>query len=55
MPMSKITNLFAVKGFSVQEMVALSDAHTTGFSHGGSKDQMVEHMQETKNKKGLEN
>uniref|UniRef100_A0A6N2N7L0 Plant heme peroxidase family profile domain-containing protein n=1 Tax=Salix viminalis TaxID=40686 RepID=A0A6N2N7L0_SALVM len=39
--MSKIINLFAAKGFNVQEIVALSDAHTIGFSHGGSKDQMV--------------
>ncbi|XWS30326.1 hypothetical protein CRYUN_Cryun24cG0107500 [Craigia yunnanensis] len=33
MGMSKIINLFAASGFSIQEMVALSGAHTIGFSH----------------------
>ncbi|KAF8399326.1 hypothetical protein HHK36_015191 [Tetracentron sinense] len=32
-PMSEIISLFASKGFSVQEMVALTGAHTIGFSH----------------------
>ncbi|KAJ4826429.1 Peroxidase 63 [Turnera subulata] len=33
MSMSTIIDLFASRGFSVQEMVALSGAHTIGFSH----------------------
>lgn len=33
MPMSDIIKIFASKGFSIQEMVALSGAHTIGFSH----------------------
>ncbi|KAG8637970.1 peroxidase 63 [Manihot esculenta] len=33
MSMSQIINIFASKGFSIQEMVALSGAHTIGFSH----------------------
>ncbi|KAH6830238.1 Peroxidase superfamily protein [Perilla frutescens var. hirtella] len=33
MPMSQIVQIFQSKGFSVQEMVALSGAHTIGFSH----------------------
>ncbi|KAL6178169.1 hypothetical protein ACLB2K_049688 [Fragaria x ananassa] len=31
--MDSIINLFAAKGFTVQEMVALTGAHTIGFSH----------------------
>ncbi|KAL1569938.1 peroxidase [Salvia divinorum] len=33
MTLTTIIDIFAVKGFSVQEMVALSGAHTVGFSH----------------------
>ncbi|WCJ20907.1 Peroxidase superfamily protein [Euphorbia peplus] len=33
MSMSEIFDIFSSKGFSVQEMVALSGAHTIGFSH----------------------
>lgn len=33
MPISQIIEIFARRGFSVQEMVALSGAHTVGFSH----------------------
>ncbi|XP_028771187.1 peroxidase 63-like [Neltuma alba] len=33
MTMSQIIEIFAAKGFSVREMVALSGAHTIGFSH----------------------
>lgn len=33
MSISQIISIFAVRGFSVQEMVALSGAHTIGFSH----------------------
>ncbi|KAK6931118.1 hem peroxidase [Dillenia turbinata] len=33
MSMSEIISIFASKGFSVQEMVALAGAHTIGFSH----------------------
>ncbi|XP_022740911.1 peroxidase 63-like [Durio zibethinus] len=33
MDMSQIIDLFAARGFSIQEMVALSGAHTIGFSH----------------------
>ncbi|KAM7277989.1 hypothetical protein ACFE04_005123 [Oxalis oulophora] len=33
MPMSKMIDLFKSRNFSVQEMVALSGAHTIGFSH----------------------
>ncbi|EPS59901.1 hypothetical protein M569_14901 [Genlisea aurea] len=33
MPMSQIIGLFQSKGFSVGEMMALSGAHTIGFSH----------------------
>ncbi|KAK9119611.1 hypothetical protein Scep_017704 [Stephania cephalantha] len=33
MPMTQLINLFASKGFSIQEMVALTGAHTIGFSH----------------------
>ncbi|XP_021910779.1 peroxidase 31-like, partial [Carica papaya] len=33
MPISQLIDLFASRGFSVQEMVALSGAHTVGFSH----------------------
>lgn len=33
MPLSQILSIFASKKFSVQEMVALSGAHTIGFSH----------------------
>lgn len=33
MNMSQIIQIFASRGFSVQEMVALSGAHTVGFSH----------------------
>lgn len=33
MPMTQIIQIFQSKGFSVQEMVALSGAHTIGFSH----------------------
>lgn len=33
MPMDKIIKIFNSKGFSIQEMVALSGAHTIGFSH----------------------
>ncbi|XP_007044498.2 PREDICTED: peroxidase 31 [Theobroma cacao] len=32
-PMSEILALFAAKGFSAEEMVALTGAHTIGFSH----------------------
>ena len=33
MSISQIIDIFAAKGFTVQEMVALSGAHTLGFSH----------------------
>ncbi|KAL3526455.1 hypothetical protein ACH5RR_011111 [Cinchona calisaya] len=33
MPMTQIIQIFESRGFSVQEMVALSGAHTIGFSH----------------------
>ncbi|KAI4347664.1 hypothetical protein L6164_008455 [Bauhinia variegata] len=33
MPMSQIIEIFSSKGFTVEEMVALSGAHTIGFSH----------------------
>lgn len=33
MPMSQVIDLFAKRNFTVQEMVALSGAHTIGFSH----------------------
>lgn len=33
MPMSKIISLFTSKGFTIQDMVALTGAHTVGFSH----------------------
>lgn len=33
MPMTQIIKIFESRGFSVQEMVALSGAHTIGFSH----------------------
>ncbi|KAB2075637.1 hypothetical protein ES319_A07G236400v1 [Gossypium barbadense] len=33
MSMSQLINLFSSSGFTVQEMVALSGAHTIGFSH----------------------
>ncbi|CAA3020400.1 peroxidase 31-like [Olea europaea var. sylvestris] len=33
MPMNQIFQIFESRGFSVQEMVALSGAHTIGFSH----------------------
>lgn len=33
MSISQITSIFAARGFSVQEMVVLSGAHTIGFSH----------------------
>ncbi|KAI3467469.1 hypothetical protein Pfo_024132 [Paulownia fortunei] len=33
MTLSQIIDIFAVKGFSIQEMVALTGAHTVGFSH----------------------
>lgn len=33
MTMDQIISIFAAKGFSVQEMVALSGGHTIGFSH----------------------
>ncbi|KAK6913164.1 hem peroxidase [Dillenia turbinata] len=33
MPLSQIINIFDSRGFSIQEMVALSGAHTIGFSH----------------------
>lgn len=33
MPLNQIINMFASKGFTVQEMVALNGAHTIGFSH----------------------
>lgn len=33
MPMDQIIKIFESKGFSIQEMVALSGAHTIGFSH----------------------
>ncbi|OMO59859.1 Plant peroxidase [Corchorus capsularis] len=33
MGMSQIIDLFSSRGFSIQEMVALSGAHTVGFSH----------------------
>ena len=33
MSISQILSIFAARGFSVQEMVALSGAHTIGFSH----------------------
>ncbi|CAN1162726.1 Peroxidase 63 [Linum perenne] len=33
MSMSQMIDMFAARGFSVQEMVALSGAHTIGFSH----------------------
>ncbi|KAG6399982.1 hypothetical protein SASPL_141470 [Salvia splendens] len=33
MSLTKIIDMFSAKGFSVQEMVALSGAHTVGFSH----------------------
>ncbi|KAL1352941.1 hypothetical protein HN51_016907 [Arachis hypogaea] len=33
MPMSQIIEIFEKRGFSVEEMVALSGAHTIGFSH----------------------
>ncbi|KAG6588405.1 Peroxidase 63, partial [Cucurbita argyrosperma subsp. sororia] len=32
-PMSEIIDIFTSRGFTVQEMVALSGAHTIGFSH----------------------
>ncbi|CAN0924435.1 Peroxidase 63 [Linum grandiflorum] len=32
-PMTQMIQMFAARGFSVQEMVALSGAHTIGFSH----------------------
>ncbi|CAK8533676.1 unnamed protein product [Lathyrus sativus] len=33
MPMSQIIEIFTKRGFTVEEMVALSGAHTVGFSH----------------------
>ncbi|CAN4082506.1 unnamed protein product [Withania somnifera] len=33
MPMDQMIKIFESKGFSIQEMVALSGAHTIGFSH----------------------
>ncbi|KAL5080120.1 hypothetical protein RYX36_008541 [Vicia faba] len=33
MPMSQIIDIFTKRGFTVEEMVALSGAHTVGFSH----------------------
>ncbi|KAI4328285.1 hypothetical protein L6164_020651 [Bauhinia variegata] len=33
MPLSQIISIFSAKGFSVQEMVALTGAHTIGLSH----------------------
>ncbi|PHT57254.1 Peroxidase 65 [Capsicum baccatum] len=33
MPMDQIIKIFESKGFSIEEMVALSGAHTIGFSH----------------------
>lgn len=33
MPMSQIVQIFTQRGFTVEEMVALSGAHTIGFSH----------------------
>ncbi|KAK3016531.1 hypothetical protein RJ639_006578 [Escallonia herrerae] len=33
MPMAQIIKIFTSRGFTVQEMVALSGAHTIGFSH----------------------
>ncbi|XP_027359200.1 peroxidase 31 [Abrus precatorius] len=33
MPISQITEIFTQRGFSVEEFVALSGAHTVGFSH----------------------
>ncbi|KAL7190420.1 hypothetical protein ACSBR2_022655 [Camellia fascicularis] len=33
MSMTQIINIFSSKGFSIEEMVALSGAHTIGFSH----------------------
>ncbi|XP_016440067.1 peroxidase 63-like [Nicotiana tabacum] len=33
MPMDQIIKIFESRGFSIQEMVALSGAHTIGFSH----------------------
>ncbi|KAA8530275.1 hypothetical protein F0562_004984 [Nyssa sinensis] len=33
MPMTQLIQIFDARGFSVQEMVALSGAHTIGFSH----------------------
>ncbi|KAJ1381081.1 Secretory peroxidase [Sesbania bispinosa] len=33
MPMSQIVEIFTKRGFTVEEMVALSGAHTVGFSH----------------------
>ncbi|XP_022852754.1 peroxidase 31-like [Olea europaea var. sylvestris] len=33
MPMTQIIQIFTSRGFSIQEMVALSGAHTIGFSH----------------------
>ncbi|GLT35451.1 hypothetical protein SLA2020_099020 [Shorea laevis] len=33
MPMSQIIDMFAKRGFTIQETVALSGAHTVGFSH----------------------